>query len=450
MQEIRRYVEKNKDDIISDLRNLVKHPSISAQNVGMEECAATLNGILRDAGVTSSIKKPEDGNPIVIGEIKGSSDKTLLFYSHYDVQPVEPIEAWRYNPFSGVVADDKIHGRGAADSKGNVVAMIKAVKYYVDTVGEPPVNIKFLIEGEEEISSVNLPKFVEDNKDRLKADATICFDGSLNQKGAASIYAGLKGMLYVELRCRTASVDMHSGLAPIVPNPAWRLLKALQTIRNDAGKIMIDKWYDDVKVPTKEDLALLRKLDYDEKMIMVEYGIKGLINNVKGKTALKKLLFDPTCNIAGIHAGYTGPGSKTVLPSMAYAKLDFRLVYDQDPDKLIMLIRKHLDKEGFKDIELYKFGSLKPSKTSPKAKIVKAASTAAKETFGLDPSIFPNMWGSGPDFVFTKILQQESIWTGCSPAYANIHAPNEFTGIRNVLDGVCYAAMIMQEFSKLD
>lgn len=448
MQEIRRYVEKNKDDIISDLRNLVKHPSISAQNIGIDECASTLNGIFRDADITTTINRIDDSNPILYAEIKGASDKTLLFYSHYDVQPVEPMDAWRYNPFSGVIADDKVHGRGAADSKGNIIAMINGAKYYLDTVGSPPVNLKFLIEGEEEISSINLPKYIEENKDKLKADATVCFDASLTQSGTASIYAGLKGLLYVELRCKTASVDVHSSLAPIVPNPAWKLLRALQSIKNDIGKITIEGWYDDVKVPNDEDLILLKRLDYDEKMVTNEYGIKYLINDVKGKAALKKLLFEPTCNISGIYSGYTGLGSKTVLPSVASVKLDFRLVYDQDPDKLITLLRQHLDKRGFEDIELYKFGSLKPSKTDPKSDIVNAAANAAKEVYGEKPSIFPNMWGSGPDFVFTKILGQQSIWTGCSPAYANIHAPNEFIGIRNVFDGVCYAAAIMKEFSR--
>ncbi|MEM4377105.1 MAG: M20/M25/M40 family metallo-hydrolase, partial [Candidatus Nitrosocaldaceae archaeon] len=167
MQEIRRYVEKNKDDIISDLRNLVKHPSISAQNIGIDECASTLNGIFRDADITTTINRVNDSNPILYAEIKGTSDKTLLFYGHYDVQPVEPIDAWRYNPFSGVIADDKVHGRGAADSKGNIIAMINGAKYYLDTVGSPPVNLKFLIEGEEEISSINLPKYIEENKDKL-------------------------------------------------------------------------------------------------------------------------------------------------------------------------------------------------------------------------------------------------------------------------------------------
>ncbi|MFQ5920855.1 MAG: M20/M25/M40 family metallo-hydrolase [Nitrososphaerales archaeon] len=449
LEKIREYVANNRDDIVSDLRNLVKHPSISAQDVGIEECASALNEIMRDSGISSNIIKLRDGNPVVYGEVRSSrSKKTLLLYSHYDVQPVEPLDAWRYNPFSGVVTDEKVHGRGAADSKGNVIALIKAAKGFLDKFGEPPLNLKFLIEGEEEISSINLPEFAKSNRAMLKADSSLCFDGSMNPSGSASIYAGLKGLLYLELRSKTASVDMHSSLAPIAPNPVWRLMKALSTIKGD-GKITVDGWYGDVKVPTRGDLALLYKLQYDEKMIMKEYGIRELVGGVKGKAALKKLIFEPTCNIAGIQSGYTSAGSKTVLPSEAFVKLDFRLVYDQKTDDLIKKLRRHLARNGFVDLLIFKLGSVEPSKTDVKAKIVKTASNAAKQVYGKKPSIFPNMWGSGPDFVFTKLLRLQSVWTGCSPPYANIHAPNEFTAIKNVLDGVCYASIIMHEFSKM-
>lgn len=447
MESVREQVESNQEDIVSDLRKLVKHPSISAQNVGIEECAAALNEIMRDSGIESHIIKLKDGNPIVYGEVKSSSNKTLLLYSHYDVQPVEPLDEWKYNPFSGVVADNKVHGRGAADSKGNVIALIKAAKMFLDTVGEPPVNLKFLIEGEEEISSINLPAFVKKNRKMLKANASLCFDSSLNPAGMASIYAGLKGLLYLELRCKTASVDMHSGLAPIVPNPAWRLVSALDSIKKD-DKIAIDGWYDDVEVPSKEDLKLLDSLDYDEKMIKKEYGVSELLDNTSGKEALKKLLFEPTCNIAGIQSGYTSTGAKTVLPNEAFVKLDFRLVYDQNTDDLIKKLRTHFAKRGFTDMTIYKLGTVEPSKTDINAKIVKAATKAAEHVYKKKPALFPSMWGSGPDFVFTKILKLQSVWTGCSPSYANIHAPNEFTNIRNVLDGVCYAGMIIQEFAK--
>ncbi len=446
LESVRDSVTREQDDIVSDLRKLVKHPSISAQSVGIEECASALNEIMRDSGISSNIIKLTDGNPIVYGEVKSSSKKTLLLYSHYDVQPVEPLDDWKYNPFSGVVADNKVHGRGAADSKGNVIALIKAAKAFLDTAGEPPVNLKFLIEGEEEISSINLPDFVKKNKPMLKANASLCFDSSLNPAGTASIYAGLKGLLYLELRCKTASTDMHSGLAPIVPNPAWRLVTALSSIKNEE-KITVDGWYDDVKVPSKEDLKLVQELDYDEKMIKKEYGVKEILGNVTGKEALKKLLFEPTCNIAGIESGYTSAGSKTVLPNEAFVKLDFRLVYDQNTDDLIKKLRTHLGKRGFTDMTIYKLGTVEPSKTDTSANIVKAASIAAEKVYKKKPALFPNMWGSGPDFVFTKILKLQSVWTGCSPSYANIHAPNEFTTVKNVLDGVCYASMIIQEFA---
>lgn len=446
LESVRDSVTREQDDIVSDLRKLVKHPSISAQNVGIEECASALNEIMRDSGISSNIIKLTDGNPIVYGEVKSSSKKTLLLYSHYDVQPVEPLDDWKYNPFSGVVADNKVHGRGAADSKGNVIALIKSAKAFLDTAGEPPVNLKFLIEGEEEISSINLPDFVKKNKPMLKANASLCFDSSLNPAGTASIYAGLKGLLYLELRCKTASTDMHSGLAPIVPNPAWRLVTALSSIKNEE-KITVDGWYNDVKVPSKEDLKLVQELDYDEKMIKKEYGVKEILGNVTGKEALKKLLFEPTCNIAGIESGYTSAGSKTVLPNEAFVKLDFRLVYDQNTDDLLKKLRTHLGKRGFTDMTIYKLGTVEPSKTDTSANIVKAASIAAEKVYKKKPALFPNMWGSGPDFVFTKILKLQSVWTGCSPSYANIHAPNEFTTVKNVLDGVCYASMIIQEFA---
>ncbi|MEM0442304.1 MAG: M20/M25/M40 family metallo-hydrolase [Candidatus Nitrosocaldus sp.] len=447
IDKLKEYVKENRDDIVSDLRSLIKHPSVSAQGIGIDECAGVLNGIMRDAGLESRIIRPKEGNPIVYGEVKGESDKTLLFYGHYDVQPAEPLDAWRYNPFSGIVTDDKVHGRGAADSKGNVIALVKAIKAMLDLNGTLPLNVKVLIEGEEEISSVHLPAFVKDHIDMLKADACVCFDGSLNPSGSPNIYAGLKGLLYVEFRVRTASVDMHSSLAPIAPNAAWTLIKALNSVRKD-GRIMVDGWYDDVRVPSKDDLALLDRLEYDLESIKKDYGVKEFIGKAKGKAALKKLLFEPTCNIAGIYSGYVSPGSKTVLPCEAIAKVDFRLVYDQRPDDLFKKLQDHLSKMGLIDVELTMLGSLEPSKTDPNSSIVRAVASAANSVYNREPSIFPNSWASGPDYVFTKLLKMNSVWTGCSPAHANIHAPNEFTSIKNVMDGICYISSIMQEFAR--
>lgn len=447
MDRLKEYLKDNRSEIVSDLRSLIKHPSVSAQGIGIDECAGVLNGIMRDAGLESRLIRFGDGNPVVYGEVKGESDRTLLFYGHYDVQPAEPLDAWRYNPFSGIVTDDKVHGRGAADSKGNVIAVIKAIKAMLDLNGTLPLNVKVLIEGEEEISSVHLPGFVKGNADMLRADACVCFDGSLNPSGSPNIYAGLKGLLYVEFRARTASVDMHSSLAPLAPNAAWTLIRALNSIKRD-GRITVEGWYDDVKVPSEEDLALLDRLEhYDLESIKRDYGVKEFIGRVKGKAALKRLLFEPTCNIAGIYSGYVAPGSKTVLPSEAYAKVDFRLVYDQKPDALFEMLKKHLSDMGFDDVQVTLLGSLEPSKTDPDAEIVRAVTSAASKVYSVEPSLFPNSWASGPDYVFTKLLRIDSVWTGCSPANANIHAPNEFTSVRNVLDGICYVSSIMQEFA---
>ncbi|MEM3092703.1 MAG: M20/M25/M40 family metallo-hydrolase, partial [Candidatus Nitrosocaldus sp.] len=253
--------------------------------------------------------------------------------------------------------------------------------------------------------------------------------------------------LYVEFRARTASVDMHSSLAPIAPNAAWTLIKALNSVRKD-GRIMVDGWYDDVRVPSKDDLALLDRLEYDLESIKKDYGVKEFIGKAKGKAALKKLLFEPTCNIAGIYSGYVSPGSKTVLPCEAIAKVDFRLVYDQRPDDLFKKLQDHLSKMGLIDVELTMLGSLEPSKTDPNSSIVRAVASAANSVYNREPSIFPNSWASGPDYVFTKLLKMNSVWTGCSPAHANIHAPNEFTSIKNVMDGICYISSIMQEFAR--
>ncbi len=449
IDRVREYVKAKRNDIVGDLRSLIKHPSVSAQGIGIDECAGVLNGLMRDAGLESRLIRLEDGNPIVYGEARGESDKTLLFYGHYDVQPAEPLDAWRYNPFSGIVTDDKVHGRGAADSKGNVIAVINAVKALLDINGTLPLNVKVIIEGEEEISSIHLPAFVKEYASMLKADSCVCFDGSLNPSGSPNIYAGLKGLLYVEFRARTASVDIHSSLAPIVPNAAWTLIKVLNSLKKD-GRITVEGWYDGVKVPSKDDLTLLDRLEYDVESIKKDYGVKEFIGNLKGKAALKRLLFEPTCNIAGIYSGYVASGSKTVLPSEAFAKVDFRLVYDQKPDELFNMLKRHLSDMDFTNVEVTMLGSLEPSKTDPNAGIVKAVASAASNVYNMEPSVFPNSWASGPDYVFTKLLRMNSVWTGCSPAHANIHAPNEFTSIRNVLDGICYVSSIMQEFAELD
>ncbi|RJS75035.1 M20/M25/M40 family metallo-hydrolase [Candidatus Bathyarchaeota archaeon] len=443
------YLESTRSEYIENFRRFLRQPSVSAKGIGIDECARLLEDLMEEWGLDAEIMQT-DGNPIVYAMVESKkSDRTLLVYSHYDVQPPEPLEEWISPPFEAKTVDGKIIARGAADAKGNIIAFLKAVESYLKTEGEPPVNVKFLFEGEEEIGSPNLPSFVETRRDMLKADGVVCWDGGLHPSGRPSISLGVKGMLYVELRCRGAKTDLHSSQAPIIVNPAWRIVWALNTIKSPDGRIEVEGWYDDVRPPTEEELKLLSEIPFEEEVLKRELGVEEFLGGVKGLEALKRLVYEPTANIAGISSGYTGAGSKTVLPCEAIAKIDFRLVVDQDPEKLLKLLRKHLDRRGFSDVELVKLGTLLPSRTPLSALIAKASMKASEKVYRAKPVVYPNSAGSGPDFVFTKILGLHSVWTGCSPPLARAHAPNEFNTIEHMVKGVLYAAEIMENFRSL-
>lgn len=444
------YVKLTLDDFIDKYRRLLRQPSISAKNIGVNECALLLRDLMEDLGIYADVVQSR-GNPVVYGEVKSQeSDKTLLIYSHYDVQPPDPLNEWIYPPFEAKIVDDKIIARGASDAKGNIMAFLKAAEYYVKNEKLTPVNVKFLFEGEEEVGSPNLPDFVETHKDLLKADAVVCWDGGLHPSNRPAICLGVKGILYIELKCRTAKIDIHSSYAPIVANPAWRLIWALNSIKSPDGRIRIEGWYEDVRPITFEEAKLISELPPEDEEIVKELGVEELLGGVKGVNALRNLICEPTANIAGLKSGYIEEGSKTVLPCEAVAKLDFRLVADQKPDRLLGLLRKHLDAEGFRDIEIVKLGLLLPSKTHPSAPIVKASAHAAEETYNVKPILYPNAAGSGPDYVFTGILRLESIWAGCAPPFSKAHAPNEFNTVDHLIKGILYASNILHEFKKLN
>jgi len=447
--DILSYTKLTLEDFINKYRRLLKQPSISARNVGVRECAFLLRDLMEDSGVYAEVIQSK-GNPVVYGEVESrKSNKTLLVYSHYDIQPPDPMDEWIYPPFEAVIVDGKVVARGASDSKGNIMAFLKAVEYYVKNEKSAPVNVKFLFEGEEEIGSPNLPEFVEAHRDLLKADAVICWDGGLHPSNRPSICLGVKGILYVELRCKTAKVDVHSSYAPVIINPAWRIVWALNSIKSQDGRIKVKGWYDDVRSLTSEDAELISKIPPEDEDIVRELGIKELLGGVRGVDALRKLICEPTANIAGLRSGYIEEGSKTVLPCEATAKLDFRLVVDQKPDKLFDMLRRHLDDEGFRDVEVVKLGSLLPSKTPSSAPIVQASSRAAEETYESKPVIYPNATGSGPDYVFTNILHLDSVWTGCAPPFSKAHAPNEFNTVDHLIKGVIYAANTLREFKNV-
>ncbi|MGD0175853.1 MAG: M20/M25/M40 family metallo-hydrolase [Candidatus Bathyarchaeia archaeon] len=358
------YVASNRDKMLEDFRTLLRQPSVSAQGRGIRECANLLERFMRGSGMETELVEEPEGNPVLLGNVTTSKSKrTLLFYGHYDVQPTEPLEEWKSDPFGAEMKDGKIFARGASDSKNNVMALVKMVEAYKNTISELPVNLKFFFEGEEEIGSPHLPRFVEENKSKLKADADVCFDGGIDETGRPEVVLGVKGMLYVELHATGPKVDLHSSLAPLAPNPAWRIIWALDSIKQSDERIKIDGWYDRVHKPSPAELELVKNIPFDEERNKSEMGLSSFLLDRKGLDAVRMLLYEPTCNVCGFMSGYTAKGSKTVLPSKAIAKLDFRLVYDQNPADLHEKLKLHLVKHGFRDIEVVRSNSLEPSKT---------------------------------------------------------------------------------------
>lgn len=447
--EVLRYIAEHANRFVEELCRLCRQPSVSAQNLGMQEAATLVKEMLEAVGFQTKLYPLRDGPPVVYGELKSkSSNKTLVLYNHYDVQPPEPLELWKHPPFSATIEDGKIYARGASDNKSNIVSRLKAIEALLKTTGDVPCNIKFVIEGEEETGSPHFGQFIHEQKHLLQGDGAIWEFGGLDYDDVPAITLGLKGMLYVEFFVRSLAKDSHSARAAVVDNPAWRLVKALSTIRNEKGKVLIKGWYDDVRKFTKEELQALRKEPAHEERLKEELEIKHFLNKMKGLELKKASAGSPTANIAGFYSGYIGPGHKTVLPSYAMAKMDFRLVPDQNPDKLAQLLRKHLKEKGFSDIEL-KIQSENPAARTPlNAPIVQIAKETAREVFQKEPILHVSSAGSGPMHLFTNVLKLSTVAVGCNHAYSNTHAPNENQRIDVFIAGTKWIAAIMERFGR--
>ncbi|MCA9935344.1 MAG: M20/M25/M40 family metallo-hydrolase, partial [Anaerolineales bacterium] len=322
LAKIDAHIEENVDYWLEQLARLCAQPSVSAQNFGIAETAELVAAMLREQGFRAEVMS-SDGNPVVYGEGDGTSDKTLLFYLHYDVQPPEPLELWDSPPFEMTRRGDKFYARGISDDKGHIIARLAALSAVRDVLGELPCNVKFIIEGEEEVGSIHMPAFVQEHQDLLAADACIWEFGGVDYEGNPTQSLGMRGICYVELSVQTASIDAHSGLGgSIFPNAAWRLVWALNTLKDENENILIPGFYENVLPPSDLDLELLGRLPDHSAQLQENYGLAGFLNGMTGGVELKKTaVFQPTCTICGLTSGYQGPGSKTVLPAQASAKV---------------------------------------------------------------------------------------------------------------------------------
>jgi acetylornithine deacetylase/succinyl-diaminopimelate desuccinylase-like protein len=440
-------IKERTDQSLEELSRLCAQPSIAAQGLGMEPCAELVKEMLAARGFEVQIL-PTAGFPVVFAERKGRSDRTLLFYNHYDVQPPEPLELWETPPFEPTIRDGKMYARGVSDDKGHILCRLAAIDAILAVDGELPCNIKFLIEGEEEIGSVNLAPFIEDHTDLLAADACLWEFGYVNHEGVPIQYAGLRGICYVELSIQTASRDVHSGTGgSIFPNAAWRLTWALNTLKTPDEQIRIPGFYDKVVPPTERDLQLLEKLPDPSDEYKERFGLQGFIKGIEGGLELKReQIFTPTCTICGLTSGYQGPGSKTVLPAEASAKIDFRLIPNQDPQEVLLQLRDHLNNEGFSDIEITFLGGEAPARTDPDDSFLQMVVESAREVYGVPMMIQPMSGGSGPNHAFIHHLKVPVATAGVGYPDSRAHAPNENLVIDNFIDGVKHTARILVNF----
>ncbi|MBI5292892.1 MAG: M20/M25/M40 family metallo-hydrolase [Chloroflexi bacterium] len=447
---IDKYIDTHLEDSIAELARLCAQPSVSAQGLGITECAELVASLLRRRGFTVEVIATH-GNPVVYAEAEGASDKTLLFYNHYDVQPPEPLELWDSPPWQLTRRDGKLYARGVGDDKGHIECRLSALDAVKAVTGSYPCRIKFVIEGEEETSSVNLESFVVNHAEKLKADACVWEFGGVSHEGKPEQYLGLRGICYVELSVQTASQDAHSGLGgSIFANAAWRLVWALNTLKDQSEHIRIPGFYDGIKPPSARDMELLAALPDDSEDHKRRYGLKGFLKGLTGGVELRReTVFVPTCTICGFTSGYQGPGSKTVLPARASAKVDFRLVPGQDPLDILAKLRQHLEAEGFSDVEVNYLGGERPGRTDPDDPFVKLTIEAAREAYGSEVVIVPMVGGSGPNHVFLDTLKVPIVSAGVGYPGGQAHAPNENIVIDNFLTGTKHTARIIEKMKEL-
>jgi acetylornithine deacetylase/succinyl-diaminopimelate desuccinylase-like protein len=449
-QHLDRFLNAHLDGYIAETSRLCAQPSVSATNQGTRECAGLVADTLRAHGFNvSTFETP--GNPVLVGHADGQSERTLLFYNHYDVQPPEPLELWAKPPFEPVVRDGALYARGAKDDKGELVARLAAVDAVrAANAGHLPCGITFVVEGQEEVGSPHIVEFVRDHPAELNCHAAIWEEGGIDPHGNPVISLGNRGVLYIELTVQVLSRDAHSGSASILPNAAWRLLRALSSLKDEHEHILIPGFYDAAKQPSTLDRERLDALPDDEPYLRQTFGVTQFVRGLTGK-ALDYAVFEPTCNIAGLTAGYQGEGSKTVIPAKARAKVDFRLVPDQDPLDILAKLRAYLDGQGFKDVEMKRLGAMWPYQAVGDNRFVTLVAHTGQEVYEKPSVIVPLGGGSSPRYAFGAPLGDIPVVGGVGVGYWDnrTHSPNEHVRLVDFQNAARHIARIVVGFAAL-
>jgi acetylornithine deacetylase/succinyl-diaminopimelate desuccinylase-like protein len=442
--ELEAYVESHAGEGQSLVELLCRQPSIAAQNLGLEEAADLVQSLLDGAGFATQQLRVEGAPPAVYGEQRGRSPFSLLLYNHYDVQPADPLELWESPPFEPTVRDGKLFARGVSDNKGEIAARLAAVRALRAIEGELPITIRWIIEGEEEVGSPHFAALAERYADLMHADGCLWEGAGFDVADRPDITLGTKGMLYVQLEVQGAGKDAHSGAAPILPSAAWRLVQALASLRTPGGKVRIAGFYDAVQPPTPAELeAMAQQTDMEEEWRKA-YQISEFADGLTGLPLRERLAFSPTCNIAGLVSGYTEEGVKTVLPARAMAKIDFRLVPDQDPDAILAKLQAHLQAAGYGDVEVTRLGSAEPVVTPIGHPFVQRVMAIAEAFAGKPPTISPIIGGTLPLLgALRRFVGVPGLSAPGNPSYwaSGAHAPNEHIRLSDLTRAVhfnCY------------
>lgn len=441
MSEVKSYIDQNKDRFIEELFELLRIPSVSADPKYKDDVLRTAEVVkqsLEKAGADNCRLVSTDGFPVVYGEkIIDPAKPTVLIYGHYDVQPAEPLELWVSGAFEPEIRDGYIYARGSADDKGQFFMHVKAFELMMKT-GSLPCNIKFMIEGEEEVGSANLAPFLQQNKDLLEADVILISDTSMIANDVPSLTVGLRGLSYVEVEVTGPNIDLHSGVyGGAVANPCNILAQMIASLHDKNNHITIPGFYDDVVEVSAAERAEMAKAPFS----LDEYKKELEVDDVWGETGYsvpERVSIRPTLDVNGIWGGYTGEGAKTVLPSKAYAKISMRLVPNQDPDKITELFTRHFEQIAPKSVKVKvtpHHGGL-PVVTETDTPEYRAAAMAMKETFGKDP--IPQRGGGSIPIValFGEVLGLKSVLMGFGLDSDAIHSPNEKYGVFNYLKGI--------------
>jgi acetylornithine deacetylase/succinyl-diaminopimelate desuccinylase-like protein len=441
-----RYIDEHLDGWLAELTELCAVPSVSARHEGIDDCARLVAELIGRRGFDARVE-PSAGHPVVLAHAEGANaGRTMLLYNHYDVQPPEPLELWESPPFAAQVRDGRLYARGSKDDKGELVARLAAIDALRATGGGLPCRLTWLVEGEEEVGSNSLPGFVREHAGELACDGAIWEEGGTDEDGRPLIVLGVRGLLYVELRVRTISRDGHSGGANLLPNAAWRLVWALATLKGADERVLIPGFYDAVRPISPRQREMLESLPSHEESFKESFGLERLLLDRTG-VAVTGAPFDPTCNIAGLTSGYQGPGSKTIVPAAASAKVDFRLVPDQDPDDIRRKLRRHLDAGGFTDVEIEVLGPERPGVVDPDAPLVGLCAETAEEVYGKPALITPLGGGTTPMYLFTEHgVPVVAPGVGFGPTNL-AHSPNENVRVDDLRSAARHLARLLVRFA---